>query len=88
LAADGELKGVRVIAVSVDGKLATLRAHLKKHPLPFTVAWDPEFGEKVGTQHVPITLLIDAKGVVRDGWTGFGEGPIQKLKAAIDACRE
>lgn len=88
MAAEGELKGVRVIAVSVDHKPGTVRNYLKKHPLPFTVAWDPKFD--VGTRSVPVTLLIDTKGVVRDGWTGFGEGQrnVDKLRAAIRACQE
>ena len=61
----------KVIAVNLDKTPQRASAFLKESPMPFTVAYDPDFIKRVGAG-VPTTVIIDREGIIRALWTGWG----------------
>ncbi len=62
-------RGVRVIGISIDRKIETLRSFLKKQPLPYKVLHDPEgkvFVDLLTVQGLPATFIIDQDGEIRE----------------------
>ncbi|HXF96410.1 MAG TPA: TlpA disulfide reductase family protein [Gemmatimonadales bacterium] len=70
-----------VIAVGVNQSPRSIRRHLERHPMPFTILWDGE-GRAVRTFQAPTTsyvVVLDAAGKVV--YTGAGAG--QDVMAAL-----
>ena len=70
-----------VVAVAVNQSQRTIRRHLERHPMPFTVLWDAR-GRAVRAFEVPTTsyvAVLDASG--RVVYTGTGED--QDIQAAV-----
>ncbi len=85
----GELNQVRVLAVSVDRNSEAMNAYLKRAGLPFGLAHDPEFSERLGPGGIPASILVDENGTVlwmSRSWEG-DEG-IDRIRAAIKKCGE
>lgn len=86
---DGKLKDLRVLCVSIDSDEDTMKKMLKDKPLPFPVAHDANFLQRIGAGGVPTSIVINAKGVVTAMWTGWGGGDdaVQKLNDALDTAK-
>jgi peroxiredoxin len=70
-----------VVAVAVNQSKNTVRRHLERHPMPFTLLWDAN-GAAVRAFQAPSTsyiAVLDAKG--RVVYTGVGAD--QNIEAAI-----
>lgn len=83
---DGDLKGVRVVTVSIDRSPDAVRRFVEDRKLAFPVGHDPEFLRRVEhASGVPTTLVVDPAGVVRDMWSGWGDGEagLRRLRAAL-----
>jgi thiol-disulfide isomerase/thioredoxin len=81
----------RVIAVNVEQNRKRAADFLKRSPLPFPVAYDPDFQSRLGTTALPTTLVVDARGVIRamlSGWDGSDDVRSQEklLLHAIAGC--
>lgn len=71
-----------VVAVAVNQSQRTIRRHLERHPMPFTVLWDAR-GRAVRAFEVPTTsyvVVLDAAG--RVVYTGVGED--QDIEGAVE----
>ncbi len=68
LKSEQEFADLRIVAVSIDRDGAALARYLKDKKLPMIVAHDAEFLRRLGTEYVPVSLLIDAEGTVRNVW--------------------
>ncbi|MDJ0850203.1 MAG: TlpA disulfide reductase family protein [Myxococcota bacterium] len=77
----------QVVAVNVDRDVARARRFLKKRPVGYPSATDPEgrIPEKFGIETMPTSFLIDAKGVVRHVHAGFRKGDIDDIRKRIKA---
>ncbi len=80
-------KGVVVLAVSQDNNIDNARAFIKKHDLKLLTAWDS--GKKVAKAYdveaMPMTYVIDRKGVVRSVHKGYTKAEFKYIEAEIDA---
>jgi cytochrome c biogenesis protein CcmG, thiol:disulfide interchange protein DsbE len=67
-------RGLRVVAVSIDGagSEADIHAFLAEHGITFTILHDPaqRIQRRFGLLGVPETFLIDADGIIRRRWIG------------------
>lgn len=84
-------KGAILLAINTDGVDAkTIAATLQdlKLTLTYTILLDPEFSvsDLYTNFVVPLTLVIDRKGIVRYIHTGFEKGDEKKYDAAIRAA--
>jgi peroxiredoxin len=73
LKANGELTNVTVTAICVDKQADTLRSFLERRTMEFTVVHDPGFLERTGEGGVPVTLIIDGTGHIKDVLTGWSD---------------
>jgi thiol-disulfide isomerase/thioredoxin len=72
------------VAVAVNQTKASIKRHLRQHPLPLTVLWDTN-GNAVRAFQAPSTsyiVTLDAAGKVR--YTGLGED--QDIEKAVQAA--
>ena len=79
--------GLKIIAVSLDGKREVIDQFLKTMPASFTIAHDPQgkSAENFGLKGMPTSYLIDMKGNVHETHTGFKASDENKLEAKIKA---
>ncbi|MGH7520205.1 MAG: TlpA family protein disulfide reductase [Gemmatimonadales bacterium] len=73
-----------VVAVAVNQSKNSVRRHLNRHPMPFTVLWDGN-GAAVRAFQAPSTsyiAVLDAKGKVV--YTGVGED--QDIEAGLETA--
>lgn len=79
--------GLKVIAVSLDGKREVIDLFLKSMPASFTIAHDPrgKSAENFGLKGMPTSYLIDANGKIHSTHTGFRSSDEEKLEAEIKA---
>lgn len=81
---DDAFKQVRVIAVSIDTDAQKLRRFLGRGAVTLPVAHDPRFLERVGSDAVPTTIIIDGSGTIRDLWTGWGnDALLERLRNGL-----
>ena len=74
--------GLKIIAISLDGKRAPVELFLKSMPASFTIAHDPQ-GKSADTyklKGMPTSYLIDRDGNIQSSHTGFRESDKQKLE--------
>ena len=78
-------KGLKVIGVAIDEKKGTVESFAKTNKINYTVALDPQ-AEKVGKSYsvrgIPVTYIIDKKGVIRYVHSGFPRDPEDAKKEA------
>jgi thioredoxin-like negative regulator of GroEL len=78
----GDRAAFLVVAVAVNQSKSTVRRHLERNPMPFTLLWDGN-GAAVRAFQAPSTsyiAVLDAKGKVV--YTGVGAD--QNIEAAIE----
>lgn len=72
--------------VNIDFERFRVRPFLKKNPHTATVLLsDGKVEEPYGVQGIPLTVVLDRKGMIRLRKVGFGKGGETELRAAIDA---
>jgi peroxiredoxin len=79
-------KHVQLLAVNLDQDLKKARKFLKKSPIGYPSASDPEgkVPEQFGVENMPTSFLIDRKGVIRYVHKGYRSGDIEEIEAEIE----
>ena len=71
-------KGLMVVGVSLDRDKAKAKAFAKDKGIKYVVPLDPN-GDKLGTSYkirsIPVTYMIDKKGIIRYVHSGFPRDP-------------
>lgn len=75
----------QVLAVNVDRDPERARAFLRKLPVGYPSAADPEgqIPERFGIETMPTSFLIDGKGVIRHVHPGFRRSDLEGLRKRI-----
>ena len=70
-------KGVRVLAISVDQDVATLKRFLAQSPLPYPVIADlqadPSVADQYGVSGIPVTYILSRDGHIASRLNGSAE---------------
>ena len=78
-------KGAMVVGVSLDSDKAKAVAYAKEKGIKYTVPLDPK-GDKLGESYkirgIPVTYVIDKKGMIRYVHSGFPRDEAQQKKEA------
>lgn len=84
---DSELKdkGLHVIGINLDEKVADAQEFLAKHPVDFSIVADPskQCAKGLEVMAMPTSYLIDRKGNIRHIHQGFRPGESEELRALI-----
>jgi cytochrome c biogenesis protein CcmG/thiol:disulfide interchange protein DsbE len=83
-------QGLRVVAVDLDKQRELAEKFLRRHPAPFTVAFDPAGGtaEAFGVEAMPSSFLIGPDGAVLFTKRGFDAEHTAEFEARIrEACQ-
>ncbi len=77
-----EKMGLTVIAVNVDKKKAHADGFLKKHPVDFSVSFDPSgiLADQYQLAGMPMSYIIDRNGVIRHRHIGY----VPRMKAIYE----
>jgi peroxiredoxin len=80
-------RGLEIVAVNLDRDLEQARRFLKKHPVGYASASDPEgrIPRSFEVETMPTSFLIDQGGVIRYVHEGFRKGDLDALRKRIDA---
>ena len=79
---DYQGKGVQFLAANVGEDTETVRAFLKRRPIPYTVLMDPEdVAGELGVMALPTLMVIDKKGQVSYFEPGLADG--QTIREAL-----
>ena len=75
----------QVVAVNVDSDPKRGRRFLKRNPVGYPSASDPEgaLPERFGVRTMPTAYLIDAEGVIRHVHSGFQRSDVKDLRRRI-----
>ena len=78
-------KGLHVIGVNLDEKVADAKEFLAKHPVDFSIVADPskQCAKVFELMAMPTSYLIDRKGTIRHIHQGFRPGETEELRALI-----
>ena len=78
-------KGLHVIGVNLDEKVADAKEFLAKHPVDFSIVADPskQCAKVFELMAMPTSYLIDRKGAIRHIHQGFRPGETEELRALI-----
>jgi hypothetical protein len=79
-----------VLAVALQDSRLNVESWVKDHPdYHFTFVTDPELPSQIsrlveysGSPGIPVTLLIDTKGIVTDQWFGYEKSEELEKKLA------
>ncbi len=66
-------QGLAVYGVSIDDEPAVIEQYLRHRPISFPILWDKDSVRlnRLGVSFMPVTLLVDRRGVIRhvhQGW--------------------
>lgn len=80
-------KGLKVIAIDLRESKEKVQEFLTKNSYSLLVALDSDgaTGDKYLVQGIPTTVIIDAAGVIRKVFVGFGDGTEKEMDDAIAA---
>ncbi len=74
-----------VVMVNIDSERFRVGPFLKKNPPTATMALsDGKVEDSYGVQGIPLTLVLDRKGMIRLRKVGFGAGGEHELRGAIE----
>lgn len=78
-------EGFEVVGINLDENTSDADTFLKKFPVHFPLAADPEgrSAESFKIKGMPSAYLIDKKGVVRHVVVGFQEGEAQSIETMV-----
>lgn len=84
------LDGVRIVSINVDEYKSDGIKMVEKLALTFPVIYDPtlSIAAKYNVKALPVTFLIDAKGVVRLRHDGFNAGDGKKLAKLLPFLKD
>lgn len=88
LARDYADEGLAVYAVAFDEDRAAVERFLAEAPVSFEVLWEKGGGalsERLEVTRLPMTLLVDRAGVVREVHLGYDAAEGEKIEAAVRA---
>jgi cytochrome c biogenesis protein CcmG/thiol:disulfide interchange protein DsbE len=88
LARDHAHEGLAVYAVAFDEDRAAVERFLAELPVSFEVLWEKgggELSERLEVTRLPMTLLVDRGGVVREVHLGYDAAEGRKIEAAVRA---
>jgi thiol-disulfide isomerase/thioredoxin len=80
-------RGLAVYGVSIDEDRAQIGEFLAKAPVSFPILWD-QGGARVSrldVRYMPVTLLVDRRGVIRHVHQGWDEGKARQQRKQIEA---
>jgi peroxiredoxin len=80
-------RGFEVVAVNLDRDLEQARRFLRKNPVGYKSASDPEgrIPRSFEVETMPTSFLIDRNGVVQYVHEGFRKGDVELLRERIEA---
>lgn len=78
-------KGLHVIGINLDEKVADAQEFIAKHPVDFSIVADPskQCAKGLEVMAMPTSYLIDRKGNIRHVHQGFRPGESEQLRALI-----
>jgi cytochrome c biogenesis protein CcmG, thiol:disulfide interchange protein DsbE len=80
-------RGLAVYGISIDEDRAQILDFLKKTPVGFPVLWDKGAVQvsRFDVNYMPVTLLVDRKGVIRHVHQGWDEGRSRRERVQVEA---
>ncbi len=80
-------RGLTVYGISIDEDRAQILDFLQKTPVTFPVLWDKGAVQvsRFDVTYMPVTLLVDRKGIIRRVHQGWDEGRSQRERAEVEA---
>ncbi|EDN68895.1 thioredoxin family protein [Beggiatoa sp. PS] len=80
-----QAQGFEIIAINVDKERELADQFLKKLPANFTIAFDPEgiVAARYQLEGMPISFIIDGKGIIRQQHLGFHKKDVSSYEAGI-----
>lgn len=76
-------KGLKIIGVAIDEDKKAVESFAKNQKINYTIALDPQaqkVGKSYGVRGIPVTYIIDKKGVIRYVHSGFPRDPDEQKK--------
>lgn len=75
-----------VVMVNIDSERFRVGPFLKKNPATATVLMsDGKVEDSYDVRSIPLTLVLDRKGMIRYKKTGFGAGGEHELRGVLEA---
>ncbi len=83
-------RGVKLFAINIaeDKEKVSGFLNSRKIELPVLLDSDSRVAEAYGVRGIPMSVVIDGKGIVKNVNVGFGPGGEDKLRKQIDAAAE
>jgi cytochrome c biogenesis protein CcmG, thiol:disulfide interchange protein DsbE len=80
-------RGLAVYGVSIDADLAQIQGYLARTPLGFPVLWDRDATrvQRFDVSFMPVTVLVDRRGVIRHVFQGWDPGRARAERAEVEA---
>ncbi len=80
-------RGLAVYGVSIDEDREQIAAFLARHPVSFPILWDrgAERVQRFDVTQVPVTVLVDRRGVVRYVHQGWDRSTARRQREQIEA---
>jgi thiol-disulfide isomerase/thioredoxin len=80
-------RGVRVFGISIDDDPAQIARYLGERPVSFPILWDKDSARlnRLGVSFMPVTLLVDRRGVIRHVHQGWDSRRAQVERAEVEA---
>lgn len=80
---------LEILAINLDETREDATAFLAKHPVSYTVLWDPA-GDTPAMWNIkvmPSSFLLDPQGKLVKAWAGFEETHIQEIRDALPGSK-
>lgn len=76
---------LQILAINLDETREDATGFLAKHPVSYTVLWDPtgETPARWNIKVMPSSFLLNPEGKVVQAWAGFEETHIQEIRDAL-----
>jgi cytochrome c biogenesis protein CcmG, thiol:disulfide interchange protein DsbE len=80
-------RGLAVYGISIDEDRAQILEFLQKTPVSFPILWDKGAVEvsRFDVSYMPVTLLVDRRGVIRRVHQGWEEGRSRRQRMEVEA---
>jgi thiol-disulfide isomerase/thioredoxin len=79
--------GLAVYGISIDEDRAQILEFLQKTPVSFPILWDKgaERVSRFDVSYMPVTLLIDRRGIIRHVHQGWDDGRSRRERGEVEA---
>jgi thiol-disulfide isomerase/thioredoxin len=80
-------RGLAVFGVSVDEDRSLIVDYLRERPVGFRILWDrgAQRLTRLGMSFMPVTLLVDRRGIIRHVHQGWAEGRGRQEREELEA---